>query len=446
MTYKAQRKTNKICKMIWNERMECMDREELREIQSIRLRKIVDYVYHNTPFYRKKFQEMGLMPEDIKDIDDIVKLPFTNKLDLRDNYPFGLAAVPMNRIVRIHASSGTTGKPVVVLYTRKDLETWTESLSRAFTSFGATPDDIFQVSYGYGLFTGGLGAHAGATNIGASVIPISSGNTQKQITLMHDFGSTALCCTPSYALFLGEAMRASGYPMDDFKLRIGAFGAEPWTENMRKKLESSLGVKAYDIYGLSEVAGPGVGYECECQHGTHISEDYYYPEIVDPKTGKSLPEGMTGELCFTHLTKEGMPLLRYRTHDLTALHYDKCSCGRTLVRMDRILGRCDDMLIIRGVNVFPTQIEAVILSLKEFEPHYLLTVGREDNTDTVELKVEVKEEYFCDEMAQMVSLQKKLEGELRSVIGLGFKVKIVEPRSIERSTGKAKRVIDNRKL
>ena len=432
--------------MIWNERMECMDREELREIQSIRLRKIVDYVYHNTPFYRKKFQEMGLMPEDIKDIDDIVKLPFTNKLDLRDNYPFGLAAVPMNRIVRIHASSGTTGKPVVVLYTRKDLETWTESLSRAFTSFGATPDDIFQVSYGYGLFTGGLGAHAGATNIGASVIPISSGNTQKQITLMHDFGSTALCCTPSYALFLGEAMRASGYPMDDFKLRIGAFGAEPWTENMRKKLESSLGVKAYDIYGLSEVAGPGVGYECECQHGTHISEDYYYPEIVDPKTGKSLPEGMTGELCFTHLTKEGMPLLRYRTHDLTALHYDKCSCGRTLVRMDRILGRCDDMLIIRGVNVFPTQIEAVILSLKEFEPHYLLTVGREDNTDTVELKVEVKEEYFCDEMAQMVSLQKKLEGELRSVIGLGFKVKIVEPRSIERSTGKAKRVIDNRKL
>lgn len=423
-----------------------MNREQLREIQSIRLKKMVEYVYHNTPFYRKKFQEMDITPDDIKGIEDISKLPFTDKLDLRDNYPFGLAAVPMSEIVRIHASSGTTGKPVVVLYTRKDLATWAESISRAFTAYGATKEDIFQVSYGYGLFTGGLGAHDGATNIGASVIPISSGNTQKQIALMHDFGASVLCCTPSYAMFLGEAMRESGFARDEFKLRVGAFGAEPWTENMRHELESLLGIKAYDIYGLSEIAGPGVGYECSCQCGTHLNEDYYYPEIVDPKTGEPLPEGTLGELCFTHLTKEGMPLLRYRTHDLTALHYDKCSCGRTLVRMDRILGRCDDMLIIRGVNVFPTQIEAVILSLEEFEPHYLLVVDRVNNTDTCELRVEVKEDYFVDEMAQMVGLQKKLEGELRSITGIGFKVKLVEPKGIERSTGKAKRVIDNRKL
>ena len=432
--------------MIWNETVECMDREQLREIQSIRLRKMAEYVYHNTPFYRKKFQEMGLEPGDIKGIDDITKLPFTNKLDLRDNYPFGLAAVPMSQIVRIHASSGTTGKPVVVLYTRKDLAMWAEAISRAFTAFGATKDDIFQVAYGYGLFTGGLGAHDGAQNIGASVIPISSGNTQKQITLMHDFGATVLCCTPSYAMFLGEAMRDCEWGRGDFSLRIGAFGAEPWTEEMRQKLEALLGIKAYDIYGLSEIAGPGVGYECEHQCGTHLNEDYFYPEILNPETGEPMPEGQLGELTFTHLTKEGMPLLRYRTHDLTALHYEKCRCGRTLVRMDRILGRCDDMLIIRGVNVFPSQIEAVILSLPEYEPHFLLTVDRVNNTDTCELKVEVKEEFFTDDMATLVGLQRKLEAELRSVIGLGFKVRLVEPKGIERSTGKARRVIDNRKL
>ena len=432
--------------MIWNSSIECMDREQLHKIQSKRLVKMVDYVYHNTPFYRRKFQEMGLVPEDIRGIEDIGKLPFTDKLDLRDNYPFGLAAVPMSQIVRIHASSGTTGKPVVVLYTRKDLAMWAESISRAFTAFGASKEDIFQISYGYGLFTGGLGAHDGAQNIGASVIPISSGNTQKQITLMHDFGATVLCCTPSYAQFLGEAMNESEWRRDEFKLRIGAFGAEPWTENMRTKLEQTLGIKAYDIYGLSEVAGPGVGYECECQHGTHLNEDYYYPEIVNPETGEPLPEGTFGELCFTHLTKEGMPLLRYRTHDLTALHYEKCDCGRTLVRMDRILGRCDDMLIIRGVNVFPSQIEAVILTQPEVEPHFMLVVDRINNTDTSELRVEVKEDYFTDDMATMVGLQKKLESELRSVIGLGFKVRLVEPKGIERSTGKARRVIDKRVL
>ena len=432
--------------MIWNESIECMDREQLRELQGNRLKEMAEYVYHNTPFYRRKFQEMGLEPGDIHGLDDLHKLPFTDKFDLRDTYPYGLAAVPMSQVVRIHASSGTTGKPIVVLSTRKDLAMWAESISRAFTAYGATKDDLFQVSYGYGLFTGGLGAHDGATNIGAGVIPMSSGNTQKQITLMHDLGATVLCCTPSYAMFLGEALTESEWPRDEFKLRIGAFGAEPWTEEMRRKLQDTLGIKAYDLYGLSEMAGPGVGFECECQHGTHLNEDYYYPEIVDPKTGEPLPEGTFGELTFTHLTKEAMPLLRYRTHDLTALHYDRCSCGRTLVRMERILGRCDDMLIIRGVNVFPSQIEAVILSLPEFEPHFLLVVDRVNNTDTSELRVEVREEYYTDEMGQMVGLQRKLEAELRSVIGLGFKVRLVEPKGIERSTGKARRVIDNRKI
>ena len=438
--------TETLYNMIWNENIECMDREQLRELQGNRLKKMAEYVYHNTPFYRKKFQEMGLEPGDIQGLDDLHKLPFTNKLDLRDTYPYGLAAVPMSQVVRIHASSGTTGKPIVVLNTRKDLAMWAESISRAFYAYGATKDDLFQISYGYGLFTGGLGAHDGATNIGAGVIPMSSGNTQKQITLMHDLGATVLCCTPSYAMFLGEALRESEWPREEFRLRIGAFGAEPWTEEMRGKLEQLLGLKAYDIYGLSEMAGPGVGYECECQHGTHLNEDYFYPEIVDPITGEQLPEGTFGELTFTHLTKEAMPLLRYRTHDLTALHYDKCACGRTLVRMDRILGRCDDMLIIRGVNVFPSQIEAVILSLKEFEPHFLLVVDRVNNTDTSELRVEVREEYYTDEMGQMVGLQRKLEQELRSVIGLGFKVRLVEPKGIERSEGKARRVIDKRKI
>ena len=313
----------------------------------------------------------------------------------------------MSQIVRIHASSGTTGKPTVVGYTRKDLSTWAECISRAFTAYGAGRSDIFQVSYGYGLFTGGLGAHAGAENIGASVIPMSSGNTEKQITLMHDFGSTVLCCTPSYALYLADAIKDSGLPREEFRLKVGAFGAEPWTENMRHEIEEKLGIKAYDIYGLSEIAGPGVGYECECQ---------------------------------------GMPLLRYRTRDLTALHHDKCSCGRTLVRMDRILGRSDDMLIIRGVNVFPTQIESVILEMEEFEPHYLLIVGRENNTDTMELQVEVRPEFYSDEINKMLALKKKLGGRLQSVLGLGVNVKLVEPRSIERSVGKAKRVIDNRKI
>ncbi|MCD8165367.1 MAG: phenylacetate--CoA ligase [Bacteroides sp.] len=432
--------------MIWNETIEYMDRESLRKIQSIRLKKMVSYVYHNTPFYRKKMQEMDLTPDDINDIDDIVKLPFTTKEDLRDNYPFGLFAVPMNQIVRIHGSSGTTGKPTVVGYTRKDVAVWSESLARCFCAYGADSSDIFQVAYGYGLFTGGLGAHYGAEHIGASVIPMSSGNTEKQITLMHDFGSTVLCCTPSYALFIADAIKDSGIPREEFKLKAGAFGAEPWTESMRKEIEEKLGIKAYDIYGLSEIAGPGVGYECEYQDGTHLNEDHYFPEIVDPKTLEAVKPGETGELVFTHLTKEGMPLLRYRTKDLTALHQETCRCGRTLVRMDRILGRSDDMLIIRGVNVFPTQVESVILEMPEFEPHYLLVIDRVNNTDRMELRVEARPEYYSDEINKMLELRKKITARLQSVLGLGVDVKIVEPRSLERSMGKAVRVIDNRKL
>ena len=432
--------------MIWNETIECMDRESLRKIQSIRLKKIVDYVYHNTPFYRKKMQEMGITPDDINSIDDIVKLPFTTKHDLRDNYPFGLCAVPMSQIVRIHASSGTTGKPTVVGYTRKDLASWAECISRAFTAYGAGRSDIFQVSYGYGLFTGGLGAHAGAENIGASVIPMSSGNTEKQITLMHDFGSTVLCCTPSYALYLADAIKDSGLPREEFQLKVGAFGAEPWTENMRKELESKLNIKAYDIYGLTEICGPGVGGECECQNGTHLWEDHFFPEIVDPVTLEPVEPGQHGELVFTTLTKEGMPMIRYRTRDLTHLIYDKCECGRTAVRMGRILGRSDDMLIIRGVNVFPSQVESVILEMPEFEPHYLIVVDRVNNTDTFQIQVEVRQEFYSDEMNKMIALKKKIANRMQSVIGLQPDIRIVEPRSIERSMGKAKHVIDNRKL
>ena len=430
----------------YQQEIECASPEKIRELQNERLVKQVKHVWDNVPYYRKKMEEKGLTPDDVKSIDDLHKLPFLSKDDLREAYPYGLMGKDLKDCVRIHSTSGTTGKRVVAFYTQHDIDLWEDCCARAIVAAGGDETDVCQVCYGYGLFTGGSGLNGGSHKVGCLTLPMSSGNTNKQITLMHDFGSTVLCCTPSYALFLGEAMRESGYPMEEFKLRIGMFGAEPWTERMRQKLEATLGLKAYDCYGLSEIAGPGVGFECECQHGAHINEDYFYPEVVDPKTGAVLPEGTLGELCFTHLTKEGMPLLRYRTHDLTALSYDRCACGRTLARIDRILGRCDDMLIIRGVNVFPTQIETVILSMKEFEPHYLLTVDRVNNTDTTELCVEVKEEYFCDEMAQMVRLQKQLDAALRSVIGIGFHVKLVEPKSIERSTGKVRHVIDNRKL
>lgn len=391
-------------------------------------------------------QELGLTPNDIQTIDDIVKLPFTVKQDLRDNYPFGLMAVPMSEIVRLHASSGTTGKPIVVGYTRKDLSIWAEVVSRCLTAYGFSKNDAVQVSYGYGLFTGGLGLHGGVENIGGTVIPMSSGNTQKQIQLMHDFGAKGLACTPSYALYLAETIRKSGVSLDEFQLRIGVFGAEPWTENMRKELEEKLNIKAYDIYGLTEICGPGVGGECECQNGTHLWEDHFFPEIVDPVTLQPVEPGQQGELVLTTLTKEGMPMIRYRTRDLTTLNYEKCDCGRTAVRMGRIMGRSDDMLIIRGVNVFPSQVESVILEMPEFEAQYLIVVDRVNNTDTFQIQVEVRPEYYTDEMNKLLALKKKIANRIQSVIGLQSDIKIVEPCTIERSMGKAKHVIDNRKL
>ncbi len=423
-----------------------MDRDELRRVQSERLIETVERVYFNVPYYRHKMQEHGLGPEKIRSIDDLKKLPFTVKQDLRDNYPFGLFAVPMSEIVRIHASSGTTGKSTVVGYTRNDISTWSEVMARTLTAAGATRNDFIQIAYGYGLFTGGLGLHYGGEKIGASVIPISGGNTMRQIELMRDFGSTVLACTPSYALYLAEAIQESGISRDDFKLKAGVFGAEPWTENMRREIEEKLRIKAIDIYGLSEVIGPGVASECQCQEGLHINEDHFYPEIIDPETLEVLPDGSMGELVFTTITKEGLPLIRYRTRDLTRLNRERCKCGRTLVRMNKCLGRSDDMLIIRGVNLFPSQVESVLLEMSGIKPHYLLIVDRVNNLDTLELKVEVDEAFFLDKISQLESLSKKLRDTLESALGLSIKVTLVEPKMIERSEGKSKRVIDKRKF
>lgn len=421
-----------------------MSREQMRELQGERLRKTVHRVYHNTPFYRQKMQELGLTPDDIRSVDDLTKLPFTTKQDLRDNYPYGLFAVPMSEIVRLHASSGTTGLPTVVGYTRKDLSVWAEMIARSLTAFGADKHDIFSVAYGYGLFTGGLGMHYGVENLGATVIPMSSGNTAKQIQLMHDFGATALTCTPSYALYMGEQIARSKYSIEDFRLRIGIFGAEPWTENMRTEIEKKLRVEAYNIYGLSEIMGPGVSHECTEKNGSHIIEDHFLPEIISPETLEQLPYGEQGELVFTTITKEGIPLLRYRTKDLCSLTDEPCPCGRTNVRMSRIVGRSDDMLIIRGVNVFPSQVESVILEIEEFEPHYMLIVDRRDNLDTLQIQVEMREEFYSDEISRIQELRKKLAHRVQSVLGLSADIKIVEPQTIARSEGKAQRVTDNR--
>jgi phenylacetate-CoA ligase len=431
---------------IWNRHFECMDRDGIKHVQGERLRKTVERVYFNVPYYRNKMQEAGLGPESIQSIDDLHKLPFTTKTDLRDNYPFGLFAVPMSEIIRIHASSGTTGKPTVVGYTHSDIATWSEVMARTLTSAGANRNDFIQIAYGYGLFTGGLGLHYGGEKIGASVIPISGGNTTRQIQLMHDFGTTVLACTPSYALFLSEAIEESGIKRDDLKLRVGVFGAEPWTENMRREIEDKLRIKTTDIYGLSEVIGPGVASECSYQEGLHIYEDHFYPEIIDPLTLQVLPEGSFGELVFTTITKEGLPLIRYRTRDLTRLIHEKCKCGRTLVRMEKCLGRSDDMLIIRGVNLFPSQVETVLLEMSEIKPHYLLIVDRVNNLDTLELRVEVDEEFFLDKISQLEGLRQKLQVNLENAIGLGIKVTLVEPKVIARTEGKAKHVIDNRKF
>lgn len=430
--------------MIWNTPKECMSREDKRRMQGERLRKLVERVYHCTPFYRQKMQEMDITPDDIQSIDDIVKLPFTTKQDLRDNYPYGMFAVPMSEIIRLHASSGTTGLPTVVGYTRRDLSIWSEMIARCLSAYGATSNDIFTVAYGYGLFTGGLGVHYGVEHLGGTVIPMSSGNTAKQIQLMHDFGPTAIACTPSYALYLAEAMQKTGIPREEFKLRIGIFGAEPWTENMRKEIEAKMGIEAYNIYGLSEVMGPGVSHECEYKDGSHIVDDHFYPEIISPDTLEQLPYGEQGELVFTTLTKEGLPLLRYRTKDLCTLTDEPCKCGRTNVRMSRIVGRSDDMLIIRGVNVFPSQIESVILEMEEFEAHYLLIVDRVNNLDILEVQVEVRDGFYSDEITKMFALKKKLGQRIQSVLGISADIKLVEPFSIKRSEGKAQRVLDKR--
>ena len=432
--------------MIWNKQYECMEREELLNLQGERVKTMVQRVYDSVPFYRKKLQEAGIEPGDITTISDLKKLPFTTKQDLRDNYPFGLFTVPQTEIVRLHASSGTTGKSTVVGYTHNDIQMWSEVVARSLTMAGVTKSDIMQVAYGYGLFTGGLGLHYGAEKVGASVIPISGGNTKKQLQLMEDFGSTALACTPSYAAYLGEALVEEKIDRKNIKLKAGVFGAEPWTEEMRSQIEHLLGIKAYDIYGLSEIIGPGVSMECHCQKGMHIFEDHFIPEIINPESGEVLPYGELGELVFTPATKEAMPLIRYRTRDLTRLHADRCECGRTLVRMEKCVGRTDDMLIIRGVNVFPSQVESVLLEMSETKPHYLLVVDRENNLDTLEIRVEIEEQFFSDEVKELEGLRMRIKANISSILGISATIRLVEPGTIERSMGKAQRVIDNRKL
>ncbi len=430
----------------WNKTMETMERRELGRYQLKQLRELVERVYTKVPFYRDKMQAAGLLPQDIQSLADLGRLPFTTKQDMRDNYPYGLFAVPPRDIVRIHASSGTTGKATVVGYTKKDLGIWSEVMARTLTAAGVSDKSYIQVAYGYGLFTGGLGIHYGAELVGASVIPVSSGNTGRQINLMTDFGTTALACTPSYALHIAESMREMGIDPKATQLQVGIFGAEPWTEAMRRQIEEELSIKAVDIYGLSEIIGPGVASECPAQQGLHLSEDHFYPEIIDPLSGEVLPPGSKGELVITTLTKEGMPMLRYRTRDLTQLDYSPCSCGRTLVRMAKVMGRSDDMLIIRGVNVFPSQVESVLLEMGQTTPHYQLIVERSGHLDILTVLVEVNEASFSDEVRRLEELERKIAAQLASVLKVSAKVKLVGPKTLQRSEGKAQRVIDKRNL
>lgn len=431
--------------MIWNESRECMSRDQMLHMQSERLVKLVSRVYHNVEFYRKKMQEVGLEPGDIRGIEDLSKLPFTTKQDLRDNYPFGLFAVPRSEVIRVHASSGTTGKPTVVGYSRRDIEIWQECVARSLTMAGIGKKDIMQVAYGYGLFTGGLGIHYGIENLGATVVPMSTGNTKKQITLMEDFGCTAIACTPSYLLHIIETLEETG-KLGDIKLKTAICGAEPWTEHMRLEIEQRLHVKAFDIYGLSEIMGPGVAQDCEYHNGLHIQEDHFLPEIIDSTTLLPVEDGTIGELTITTLTKEALPLIRYRTKDLTTLTHGTCACKRTLARISKFKGRSDDMLIIRGVNVFPSQIESVLLEIGQTKPHYLLIVDRVNNTDTLEVQVEVDEMLFTDEIKKLEVLSRKIEAALQSVLGIAAHVKLVEPKTLERCEGKTNHVIDKRKL
>lgn len=424
-----------------------MDIGELRALQGERLAEVVRHAYENVACYKKKLDDAGVHPDDIRGLEDIEKIPFTTKPDFRDNYPFGMFAVPMDQVVRIHASSGTTGKSTVVGYTRRDIATWAELMARTLGAGGTTKGDVVQNAYGYGLFTGGLGAHYGAELIGASVVPMSGGNTKRQIQIMQDFGSTVLCCTPSYAVVVGETAVEMGVNIRDFGLRVAFLGAEPWTDSMRREIEAALNIDALDIYGLSEVMGPGVSYECMEKAGLHVNEDHFLAEIIDPESGKALPPGSKGELVFTTLTKEALPLLRYRTRDITYLETERCGCGRTFARMHRVMGRTDDMLIIRGVNVFPSQIETVLMEVEGTEPQYVIVVDRERGSmDTLEVWVEVSADVFSDEVRGLENLERKITAELQSALGVSLKVKLVEPKTIARSEGKAKRVIDRRDL
>jgi phenylacetate-CoA ligase len=432
--------------MIWNKTNECMARSDMDALQGERLCELIERVYFNVPYYREKMQQAGLGPDDIKGIGDLSRLPFTTKDDLRDNYPFGLFALPTSEIIRLHASSGTTGKPTVVGYTRKDLATWSEVVARTLTCAGVERNDFMQIAYGYGLFTGGLGLHYGGEKIGAVVIPVSGGNTARQLQIMQDFNTTVLACTPSYALYLAESIDEMKIGRGNIKLRVGVFGAEPWTENMRREIESKLAIKAIDIYGLSEIIGPGVASECSFQNGLHINEDHFIPEIIDPLTLLPKPEGEEGELVFTTITKEGLPLIRYRTRDLTSLNYTACECSRTLVRMKKCTGRSDDMMIIRGVNIFPSSIESILLEISETSPHYLLIIDRINNMDVLQVLVEVDQHFFLDRIGQLESLRQKIRSSLEGTLGISVDVKLVEHKTIERSEGKARRVIDKRKL
>lgn len=429
----------------WNKEIECMSREDMKKLQDERLVAQVKHVWDNVPYYRKKMEEKGVTPDDIKSTDDLYKLPFLTKADLRDAYPYGLLAKPLADCVRIQSTSGTTGKRVVAFYTQHDIDLWEDCCARAITAAGGTKDDVCQVCYGYGLFTGGPGLNGGSHKVGCLTLPMSSGNTERQIQFMRDLGSTILCCTPSYAAYIGETLHDMGYTTDDIKLKAGIFGAEPWTEEMRREIEKSLGIKAYDIYGLTETSGPGVSFECSEQTGMHINEDHFIAEIIDPDTGEVLPEGSKGELVFTSITKEAFPLLRYRTRDICVLTRKKCSCGRTLVKMTKPMGRSDDMLIIRGVNVFPSQIETVLIE-QGYTPNYQIEVDRVNNSDTLDINVEMSAEQFSDTVKDIQQKERELVDAIKTILGITPKVHLVSPKSIVRSEGKAVRVIDKRKL
>ena len=429
----------------YQKEIETAPREEILRIQNEKIRKQVKHVYEHVPYYRNLMDEKGIKPEDIQSVDDIKKLPFLSKADLREAYPYGLLAVDLNDCVRIHSTSGTTGKRVVAFYTQHDVDLWNECCARAIVAAGGSEEDVVQVCYGYGLFTGGAGLDGGSHKVGCLTLPMSSGNTERQIQFMMDLDATIICCTPSYAAFIGESLAERGYKPEDNKLKAGIFGAEPWTEEMRRSIEKSLGIKAYDIYGLTETSGPGVAYECEAQDGMHINEDHFYAEIIDPDTGEVLPDGSKGELVFTALDKEAFPLLRYRTRDICVLSREKCSCGRTHVKMCKPMGRSDDMMIIRGVNVFPSQIETVLLN-EGYTPNYQIEVGRKNNTDTLDIYVEADPSKISDKIADIQDMESNLASAMRTMLGIGPKIHLVPPKTITRSEGKAVRVIDNRKL